>query len=260
MPVTRDNTAYLTSMASSDGFPIILIHGAGGNALSWPPSLRHLPRQTVYTIDLAGHGNSKNNPYCGVQYYADQVLMLMDTLRLPKAILVGHSMGGGVALTIALDHPERVTGLGLISSAANLRLPSSIRDLTVHPETYPELVDLLMDLSFSKQVPRRTIQLVHARLLGERPTILLNDLQACEAFNLSDRISQITQPTLIMVGDNDQMTPLRHSVHFNNLIADSWLQILSNKGHMLPLEAPDELGLGIEDLANKVKQAYLRAL
>jgi len=260
MPVTRDNTAYLTSLTRSESFPIILIHGAGGNALSWPPSLRHLPRQTVYAIDLAGHGSSRNNSFCHLNYYANQVLALMDTLRLPKVILVGHSMGGGVAMTVALDHPERVAGLGLISCAANLRLPSLVSDLTVHPETYPELVDQLINLSFSQQTPRRTIQLVRARLLGERPAILLNDLQACEAFDLSERIGQITQPTLIMVGDNDQMTPLRHSVHLNNLIPDSWLRILSEKGHMLPLEAPNELALGIEELAEKIKQTYLRGL
>lgn len=260
MPVTPNQTSYLTSLARSDSFPIFLIHGAGGNALSWPAAHRHLPKQTVYSIDLAGHGNSKNNSFCGINYYANQVLDLMDYLRIPKAILVGHSMGGGISMSLAIDHPSRVAGLGLISTAASLRLPDPLRDLTIHPETYPELVDQLIGYSFSSHTPRSTIRLVRSRLLDLRPSVLINDLNASEIFDISNKAGLINVPTIVMVGDNDQMTPLRYSIHLNGLIQNSALRIIPEKGHMLPIEAPDDVADGIIELAENVRQVYFQSL
>jgi pimeloyl-ACP methyl ester carboxylesterase len=95
--------------------PMVLLHGAGGDYLVWPPEIRRLPGIRVYALDLPGHGKS-GGPGCqSVEDYARAVVGLMDAVGLWRAAFVGHSMGGAIALTLALDFPERTAGLGLVS-------------------------------------------------------------------------------------------------------------------------------------------------
>src|SRR5512144_1734171 len=83
--------------------PIILIHGAGGTHLSWPPEVRRLPDQRVYAVDLPGHGKSEGIGRQSISAYARNLVAFMDAAKLSKAVIVGHSMGGAVALTLGLD-------------------------------------------------------------------------------------------------------------------------------------------------------------
>jgi len=253
MPVTRDATHYRVSLSSSSRIPIVLIHGAGGSTLSWPPSIRNLPGQTVYTIDLSGHGNSTISSANGIPRYVDQVIRFLDAIHLSKAIFVGHSMGGAVALLAAYQHPDRVAGLGLISTAANLRLPDEIRDLMTHPLTYTKLVDAIIERSFSGSTPRNVVKAVKKRLLEERQAVLINDLTACDGFNINERLSMITQPCVIIAGDSDGMTPLPGANHLRQHLPNSEIRILSGKGHMLMIESPDEVAKGLLELANEVE-------
>lgn len=253
MPVTRDGTHYRVSLSHTNRVPIVLIHGAGGNALSWPPSIRNLPGQTVYTIDLSGHGSSTVSSADGIQRHVEQVIRFLDAILVSKVILAGHSMGGAIALLAALEHPQRVAALGLVSTAANLRLPAGIRDLMAHPVTYPKLVDDIIRRSFTATTPRNVVNLVKKRLLDDRQTVLINDLAACDGFNISDRLSEIRQPCYIIAGDSDGMTPLPGPNHLNQHLPSSVMKILTGKGHMLMIEAPVDIANGLTELAAQVE-------
>ena len=100
--------------------PVILIHGAGGNHLSWPPQLRRLPDQRIFAPDLPAHGKSEGIGRHTIEDYVQDVLEFMSELKIYSAILVGHSMGSAVALSAAIHFPKRVTALGLIGSGARL--------------------------------------------------------------------------------------------------------------------------------------------
>src|SRR5512140_3865565 len=102
--------------------PVILIHGAGGHHLYWPAQVRRLHGERVFALDLPGHGKSAGVGHHSVQDYSAEVLAFMDAMKFSRAVLVGHSMGGAVALQAALDAPERMLGLGLLGSAARLRV------------------------------------------------------------------------------------------------------------------------------------------
>lgn len=252
MPITRDQTYYRVSLGASYAYPIVLIHGAGGSSLSWTPSVRNIPFQTIYTVDLDGHGSSPLSSLSRVEHYADQIARFLDALKIYKVILAGHSMGGAVAMTVASREPDRVIGLGLIATAARLRLPKDIFELTPHPETYIELVDRLISRSFSPTEARRTTNLVKKQLVGQRQAILTNDLLACHTFDFNNDLATIEQPTMILCGDNDQMTPLRESIHLNNTLPTSEIRILPGKGHMLPIEAPGAIVSGLKSLTDRV--------
>jgi len=104
--------------------PVILIHGAGGNHLYWPPELRRLAGFRVLALDLPGHGKSSGVGLQSIRDYASSLMTYMDAVGLSRAVIVGHSMGGAIALTLCLDHAERVAGLGLIATGALARKSS----------------------------------------------------------------------------------------------------------------------------------------
>ena len=101
----------------NDGLPVVLVHSLAGTTQHWSEQLRHL-RQTrrAVAFDLRGHGQSdapKNDDYTIAGMAAD-IAAAVDSLRLDRFVLVGHSMGGGAALVYAGSHPDRVRGLMLI--------------------------------------------------------------------------------------------------------------------------------------------------
>jgi len=83
--------------------PTLLIHGAGDSRLIWPGSLRRLPEADAIALDLPGHGKSPGPARDQVEDYAADVIALLDALRIDRAVLCGHSMGGAIAQQIALD-------------------------------------------------------------------------------------------------------------------------------------------------------------
>src|SRR5512142_1639337 len=78
--------------------PVILIHGAGGSHLSWPPQMRRLHDERILAVDLPGHGKSAGVGHHAVEDYAAGILAFLAALKLNQAVLVGHSLGGAVAL------------------------------------------------------------------------------------------------------------------------------------------------------------------
>jgi pimeloyl-ACP methyl ester carboxylesterase len=99
------------------GLPVVFVHSLAGNSTHWAAQLRHLrPRRRAVALDLRGHGQSEppSDGDYSIAGMARDIEAVVDRLGLTKFVLVGHSMGGGVALTYAGAHPERIAGLLLV--------------------------------------------------------------------------------------------------------------------------------------------------
>ncbi len=239
MPYLSELYYQAYQAADPDRKSLILIHGAGGDHLSWPSQLRRLSGYRVFTPDLPGHGKSRGHGLQRVSDHGTALAAWIRSLELPRVFLAGHSMGGAVALWLVVNHPELFRGLALISTGARLPVNLTLIEELAAPQGQPAVVDRICRWSFSPGAPDSLIQGVRKSMLGIRPSVLSGDFLACDAFDLSQELGKIALPTLVLVGETDKMTPLRFSEELAGGIPGAELEIIPDAGHMLPLEAPE---------------------
>jgi len=150
-------------------------------------------------------------------------------------------MGGAIVQMLALDHPEHVLGLGLIATGARLPISEQLLELSASSRTFFNAVDQVISWSFSKGASEKLVELAAERMGEVRPSVLHGDFQACDAFDISECLSDIHMPTVIVCGAEDKITPMRFSQHLVDNIADSHLEIIPEVGHMVMLEVPQEV-------------------
>jgi pimeloyl-ACP methyl ester carboxylesterase len=212
---------------------LLLLHGAGGNHLAWPPELRRLAGAKVYALDLPGHGRSPGGGCRTIAAYADAVALFVSALKLPEVALAGHSMGGAIALELALRGPAWLSRLVLLGSSARLRLaPAYLAGLE------REGLRRFVRQAYGPDAPG---EMVHRglQLLGQSsPDLLRGDFAACAAFDVAGRLGEVKTPTLVICGASDQLAPLSHSQYLREQIAGASLLIVEGAGHMVMLEEP----------------------
>ncbi|MFC2064617.1 alpha/beta fold hydrolase [Chloroflexota bacterium] len=218
--------------------PVILIHGAGQNHLSWPPDIRRIPDEQILAVDLPGHGRSKGLGRNSIPAYAESLVAFLDELEIEKAVVVGHSMGGGIALQFTLDYPDRVSGLGLVASGARLPVSKSLMEGLSLPATRSQAHKLIIEWSYGPLSGDEIKQLAARNLVETRPAVLSGDLDACDSFNVDDRLAEIRVPTLVICGSEDKMTPLHFSTKLSTNIPGAAMQIIESAGHMVMVEQP----------------------
>ncbi len=217
---------------------VVLVHGAGGHALHWPPPVRHLPGYRVYALDLPGHGASSGPGEPTIEGYGARLLAWADAVGLPQAVWVGHSMGGAIVQYLALAHPHRVLGLGLIGTGARLRVHPLILEGLSRPETFSATVERVIRWSFSPASDQRLRQLAAQRMAATPPEVLHDDFAACHRFDVLDRVAEIRCPTLVLCGADDQMTPPRYAQYLAQQIPNAQWVLVPQAGHMVMLEQP----------------------
>jgi pimeloyl-ACP methyl ester carboxylesterase len=218
--------------------PVVLIHGAGGSSLHWPAEVRRLPRYRVFGLDLPGHGKSEGRGQQSIGAYAGQIQDWLLSLNLPRAVFIGHSLGAAIALETALEYPEHVFGLGLLGAGARLPLPEQVLADALNATTYHKAIQAVVDLSFSPTADPRLVELASIRMGETRSSVLHGDFLACAGFDVSEKLGKVHQPTLILCGADDRLTPPRFSQLMASLIRDSRLEIIPQAGHMVMLEQP----------------------
>ncbi len=236
--------AYFQKYSSREigsGCPLVLIHGAGGNHLSWPVEIRRQAGVEVYALDLPGHGKSKGPCPENIPVFAAKILRWLDWLGLPQAVLVGHSMGSAIAIQTALADPNSVKGLVLIGSGDRLTVNPRILDLLANPETYLEAVHKIIGWSFSLAASQTMKSLVEKRMLETSPNVVLSDFLACSKFDATESIARIQQPTLVVSGQEDKMTPVPGATSLAEKIPYAELRIIPDAGHMVMQEKPKQV-------------------
>ncbi|TVR23551.1 MAG: alpha/beta hydrolase [Anaerolineaceae bacterium] len=225
--------------ADSTRTPVIFVHGAGGSRLDWPPELRRLPAANAIALDLPGHGNSPSPGRSDILDYARVVLALMDALEIKEAIICGHSMGGGIAQTVALIAPERTRGIILIGTGAKLRVHPDI--LNRVREQKADVVTLLQDWIWADPAPPDAKENAYHGLMNTPADVIYGDYLACDSFDIREQLGGIRAPALIFAGSADLMTPHKFGEYLAQNIPHAQLVTISNGGHMMALEQPQKV-------------------
>jgi pimeloyl-ACP methyl ester carboxylesterase len=237
------------------GRPLVLIHGLGGSICNFRYNIPALSeRLRVVALDLKGFGYSER-PTAGDYSLAAQARLvgeLMDRLGIPRAAVLGHSMGGAIALRLAATAPEKVDRLILVGSAppgrmvprfaASPPLPSLLRLGTALVLHQPRLREMVLrqgfyDPAFLSPEMLEEFRRI-ARIRGSTNAIasLLSDAARDDPIDLS----RVSQPVLLLWGRHDRWTSLRLARWLADRIPNARLQVIERARHMVLEERADE--------------------
>ena len=243
------------------GTPVIFIHGLGASMYAWRKNLAPVMAAgyRVVALDLLGFGSS-DKPARGYTNaaYAQLVVALMDSLHLPDAVLVGHSMGGEIAAEVAISFPTRVRGLVLIGAAGlGTREPLLFR-VARWPVVGPlvlafrgrGLVGRLLRSTYAdpRKVTEPDVDQYYAPVAeAAYGRALRGVLHEFKFGGLEGRLDAIAAPTLVLWGEADRLIPIALGRALAAQLNRSAFLSVPRAGHSVQEEAPDEVnGLLIE--------------
>ena len=242
MPIVRINKKQISYWTSRKGLAegketVLFIHGSGGGEHSWSYQKGFFEKEfNPIIIELPGHGESRGEGEEEVGKYAEQVYAFLKALGLKKVFLVGHSLGGAIAQTLALTHAEMMKGIVLVGTGARLKVLPMILDGI--KENFQETVQKITRFAYSRKASSDLIERGISDLLRCRPDVLYGDFLACDRFDVMNELGKIDLPTLILCGEEDQLTPVKYSEFLHSRIKHSKMEILANAGHLVMIESP----------------------
>ena len=234
----NSETIFYTSNRSKTEKSILLIHGSGGNHTLWPEKLFHSSAARIYAVDLPGHGRSKGHGYSNIKEYACFINSFILHLGLQNVTIAGHSLGGAIAQTLALNSPEWLSGIILIGTGARLRVAPFILEGIL--SDFGKTADLIHKLAFGPSASKQTVDIFLKSFLESGPETVFNDFMACDNFDILKNIGDIDLPTLVLSGSKDQLTPVEYGEFLCDQIPGAAHMVMDDAGHMMALEKPDE--------------------
>ena len=253
MKINVNGAEIFTATGGKDFDPskpvAIFIHGAGFDHSTWALYTRWHAHNgySVLAPDLPGHGLSGGKPLTSVPDMADWIAALIDASGAKKARLIGHSLGSLIAIETAARHPDKVTGLGLITAAT--AMPVSEALLSAAKANSPDAISMMTQWGFGSRAslggclsPGNWMIGKGVRVLeATKPGVLYTDLVASNAYDATEAAKKIKAPTTIVLAERDLMTPAKSGKALAALIPGAKVIVLPGAGHMIPAERPDDV-------------------
>jgi len=246
MKITANGIQIHYEWSGKKGAPVVMLsHSLGSSLVMWNPQMNILePHFRVLRYDIRGHGGSDapSGPYT-LELLGKDATGLLDALGIEKVHWIGLSMGGMIGQFVALNHAQRLSSLALCDTAA-----------TIAEEAQPvwqERIDRARHRGMEAQVEETMQRWFTPSFLGRNPPMLkviqkeflvtpvegyIGCAEAIRKLNYLDRLSKISIPTLIMVGEDDPGTPVAASEAIHKRISGSRLVILPSARHLSNVE------------------------
>lgn len=259
MPYFDYNGINLYYEKAGAGPPLFMVNGLGGDIRAWSFLLPHLNKSfttIVYDMRCAGKSDKPSDSFC-ISDLADEAKALIEHLGLDGVSLLGFSMGGMVAQDFALNHPDRLDKLVLVSTAPATRkmyaIPDSVMKLFVRTDISPKLIAMVYDVifgsDFRKAHPVR--EYIDFKMNDDNPQpadAYLNQLNAIKSFDVRSRVRDIALPTLIVAGSEDRVISPKNAHWLNEHISGSRIAVFDGVGHVVPIEKPEKLAEEVRNL------------
>lgn len=228
---------------------LIFVHGAGFDHTIWVMPARYFARHgwRVVALDLPGHGRSQGQALTSIAQMADWLAQVIDAVSPnQQASVVGHSMGSLVAMSLAARHANKVQKLALLGTSA----PMPVADVLLNAalDNDQAAIDMTNTWSHSargslgsSQNPGVSNLHIGERLLQQAGAgVFHTDLAACNGFT-ADGLAEVKQPTLVIIGDEDKMTPPRAGLAVADRLPHVQQRRLAGCGHSMLSEQPNQV-------------------
>ncbi len=258
IPGRSDRPLYFVQNAETHPpgtLPALLLHRAGGSSKAWMPHLGKVNgRCQLIAVDMPGHGESPGPALESIEEMAELVSVALDQLGISQVVLAGHSMGGAIALTLAIKRPDLAAAVLLLSSGAKLRVAKPVLE-SIRTQ-FDMLPGLMEQLIFSKDTPREVIEAHLPHLFDAPSEVVLADLEACDRFDAESEVYEITVPIMLLTGKEDHLTPPRLARRIAERVAHATVRVIAGSGHMLPLEQPELVASALIGLTTTSGEAH----
>ena len=266
MPVADVNDIKIAYEIYGDGVPLILIHGYSYNKSAWIAQIDDLSKDfKVIALDVRGSGEGSHPEEAfTMDTLVEDLKGLMDFLKIEKAHLMGWSMGGMIIQNFVLKYSERANKLLLIATNAGLpskdgilMLRDSLIEVYEKRKTDPkgaffQLAKFMHSTKFRKKMEKEPNEKIHGIVTTEElikdstenqttPTDLRHLADIIGDHNTLDRLHEIKNKTLIVVGSKDALTPLIVSEMLHEKLPNSTLKVIQGAGHKVFLENQPEV-------------------
>ena len=227
---------------------LIFVHGSGACGDIWRYQTNYFPNSDA--VNLPGHpdGQVLNS----VEECADWLKKYITGKGYKDVVLVGHSLGGAIALTCALRYPRELKGIIIIGSGARLRvhpmfLAPCEEAIKGNPRDWYQLVEEIYS-STPEDYKREIVK--KQKAIG--PAVMLNDFLCCDKFDIMDQVHEIKLPALIICGELDAMTPVKYSNYLGAKLANSRVVIIPKATHLALAEKPEAVNKAIEEFVKGI--------
>ncbi|MEJ5309853.1 MAG: alpha/beta hydrolase [Anaerolineae bacterium] len=228
--------------------PVLLLHGLGSVGADWQSQFAALAQAgyRVLAPDLRGFGRSSAPPEVSIQAMAQDMALFLERVEAVPAHVVGLSLGGTVALQLALDHPEMVRRLALVNTLARLRFPSlgdrlyflarAILTRFLGPERQAEMVARRLFPRPEQQALREGII---RRISQTNPYAYRSAMRSLLQFDVTARLSELRMPVLVVTGAEDTTIPMPVQQTLAQGIPGARHVVVEKSGHGIIVDNPD---------------------
>ena len=252
------DTAYRVSDRGGDGPTACLVHGSGGSKDVWKAQARLSDRFPVVALDLSGHGDSddidgdsddidgdsddidggSDHDSAGsgaLAAYAEDVVAVAEATD--ATVLCGNSLGGAVALRVAFERDVALDGLILAGTGAKLAVAEPLREALA--TDFDRAIDLLHEPDrLFHDAPPEYVELSRAAMRDCGRAVTERDFRACHAFDVRDRLDEVSVPSLAVVGEHDGLTPVQYHDYLADRIDNCERAVIEGAAHLAMLERP----------------------
>lgn len=232
----------------AEGKPLVLfLHGLGSSLQDWELQIPYFAAEyRVLTVDIRGHGRSGKpaGPYA-MRQFAQDVVTLMDALKIDKAHLVGLSMGGMIAFQMAADYPERIltmtianSGPAVVATTIKDRFNVWMRFFIVRALGMKKMGETLAKRLFVRPEEEALRQTFIQRWAENDPRAYLDAMRAIVGWSVVDKLGDMTMPTLVLASDQDY-TPVAIKESYAKQMPNASVKVLPDSHHAVAVERPE---------------------
>ena len=246
-------TAYRRFDRGGTGPTVCFVHGSGGTGDVWKAQARLSDEYPVVALDLSGHGESDDvdavpGPETLAAYVTDVKAVATET---GATVLCGNSLGGAVALRVALDRDLDLDGLVLAGTGAKLAVLQDLLDWLA--DDFERAVEFLHGNGrLFHDAPDEYVELSKAAMYDCGRAVVERDFRSCHTFDVRDRLDEIDVSTLALVGEHDALTPPRYHDYLAAEIDDCVRGMVADAAHLAMLERPSAFNAALAEFLERL--------